>query len=109
MRPQPRPDGPNNSGTPGDAAATPPPVLMGMPESRIAAILGKPSQEVTETPGKLWVYQGNGCRLSIHLFPDVEQGEFHALDYDADGDRDACLARLAQDNRKRPPQPARRK
>lgn len=37
----------------------------------------------------------------MHFFPDMEKGGFYALDYAAEGGRDACLGKVAGEARKR--------
>ncbi|CAA7623361.1 hypothetical protein [Magnetospirillum sp. UT-4] len=91
LRPPPRP------------AAEAPPQLVGLSDAETLDLLGQPQEEAEHAPGKVWVYAAGGCRLSVHLFPDMDAGGFHALDYTASGDgREACLAKVAAAAR-RPP------
>jgi hypothetical protein len=79
-----------------------PPRLVGMSEEETAAALGRPMDEVEQPPGKVWTYQADGCRLAVHLFPDMDKGGFYALDYTAgEAPKDWCLGRVAQEARKR--------
>lgn len=92
LRPPPRPGA--------DAPAVPP-KLVGLSEDETVTLLGPPSEEAVEPPGKVWLYRAGGCQLSVHLFPDMEKGGFYALDYAADSGRDACLGKVAAEARKR--------
>lgn len=87
------------------AALAPPvaasPKLVGLSEEETAELLGRPAEETTEPPGKIWRYKAAGCQLSVHLFPDMERGGFYALDYTADGAREACLGKVAGEARKK--------
>jgi hypothetical protein len=88
---------------PVDTAAAPPlpPSLIGLSEDQTAALLGRPSEEAEEAPGKVWTYAGNACRLTVHLFPDMQKGGFYALDYSADdAPKEQCVARLAEAKRR---------
>ena len=78
-----------------------PPKLVGLSEDETADLLGRPAEETTEPPGKIWVYKALGCQLSVHLFPDMERGGFYALDYTADGARESCLGKVAGEARKK--------
>lgn len=79
----------------------PPPKLVGLSEDETAELLGRPAEESVEPPGKVWTYKASGCKLSVHLFPDMEKGGFYALDYTADSARDACLGKVAGEARKK--------
>ncbi|MBC7952036.1 MAG: hypothetical protein H7Z12_09505 [Rhodospirillaceae bacterium] len=80
---------------------TVPPKLVGLSEDETADLLGRPVEETTEPPGKVWVYKASGCQLSVHLFPDMERGGFYALDYTADSARESCLGKVAGEARKK--------
>lgn len=98
LRPAPRP------APGGDSIATPlngPPKLVGLSEDETAALLGRPAEETAQPPGKVWLYRAAGCQLAVHFFPDMEKGGFYALDYAAEGGRDACLGKVAGEARKR--------
>ncbi|MBC7907784.1 MAG: hypothetical protein H7Y60_13715 [Rhodospirillaceae bacterium] len=82
-------------------APTLPPKLVGLSEDETADLLGRPMEETTEPPGKVWVYKASGCQLSVHLFPDMERGGFYALDYTADSARESCLGKVAGEARKK--------
>lgn len=97
LRPAPRP-------APGAEAAAPPagpPKLVGLSEDETVGLLGRPAEETAQPPGKVWLYRAAGCQLSVHFFPDMEKGGFYALDYAAEGGRDACLGKVAGEARKR--------
>lgn len=83
------------------AAPLLPPKLVGLSEDETADLLGRPAEETTEPPGKIWVYKAVGCQLSVHLFPDMERGGFYALDYTADSARESCLGKVAGEARKK--------
>lgn len=78
------------------------PKLVGLSEAETAQLLGQPAEESERPPGKVWVYKAAGCRLAVHLFPDMEKGGFYALDTTAEeGTADACVGRLAADAQKK--------
>lgn len=87
---------------PAEEAAAPPPNLVGLSEADTAALLGQPTEQADQAPGKIWTYRAEGCALSVHLFPEMDGGGFYALDYTADGDlpRDTCLRRIADAHHK---------
>lgn len=95
IRPVPRPSGEAD-------AASGPPALVGLSEDQTAELLGRPAEEESEPPGKIWVYRAADCRLSVHLFPDMEKGGFYTLDYTAaDGAKEACLGKVAGEARRK--------
>lgn len=97
LRPEPRPASePQIAGI-----VMPPGRLVGLSERDTTALLGAPSEEDVTPPGKVWIYHADGCRLSVHLFPDMEKGGFYTLDYTADNGRDACLDKVMEDMRRR--------
>lgn len=96
LRPSPRPIPEHDS-----AAVPGPPKLLGLSEDETVGLLGRPTEETMQPPGKVWIYRAAGCQLSVHLFPDMEKGGFYALDYAADGSRDLCLGKVAGEARKR--------
>jgi hypothetical protein len=96
LRPSPRPAGERESASPAG-----PPKLVGLSEEETVGLLGRPAEENEQAPGKVWIYRAAGCQLSVHLYPDMEKGGFYALDYAADGGRDACLGKVAGEARKR--------
>lgn len=103
--PPPRPVVPAKPKPPVEAALpdkAPPVVLVGMSEAETAAVLGRPAGEAEQPPGKVWTYEVEGCRLAVHLFPDMDRGGFYALDYTAgEAPKDWCLGRVVQEARRR--------
>lgn len=97
LRPSPRPTPEREGGT--VPAGTP--RLVGLSEEETLGLLGRPAEEEAQSPGKIWIYRAAGCQLAVHLFPDMEKGGFYALDYAAEGGRDACLGKVAGEARKR--------
>lgn len=77
------------------------PKLVGLSEDETIGLLGRPAEETLDPPGKTWIYRASGCRLSVHLFPDMEKGGFYALDYSADGAREPCLGKVAGEARRK--------
>lgn len=78
-----------------------PPKLVGLTEAETVDLLGAPEEQAAQPPGKVWIYRSGGCTLSVHFFPDVQKGGFHALDVIAEGgDRDVCLTKVAGGARK---------
>lgn len=97
IRPEPRP-----SGEAAIETAFAPPRLVGLSENETAELLGRPAEEEAEPPGKIWIYRAAGCRLSVHLFPDMEKGGFYTLDYTAaDGAKETCLNKVAGEARRK--------
>lgn len=85
-----------------EAEARETPRLVGLSEAETAQLLGQPAEESERPPGKVWLYTASGCRLAVHLFPDMDKGGFYALDTVAEeGGRDACIGRLADEARKK--------
>ncbi len=105
--PRPRPAAPHTAAkaapehSPADRPAATP-KLVGLSEAETVALLGPPSDQAEQAPGKVFTYRMSGCALAVHLFPDMDAGGYYALDYTADGDtpRDACLRRAAAAHRK---------
>lgn len=98
LRPVPRPDGKEVAGADGPL----PLKLVGLSEDETAELLGRPTEESAEPPGKIWVYRAAGCRLSVHLFPDMDKGGFYALDYTVtEGVKENCLGKVAGEARKK--------
>ncbi|MEW5726605.1 MAG: hypothetical protein AB1918_02150 [Pseudomonadota bacterium] len=93
---------PERKAKPAEPQAQEVPKLVGLSEAETAQLLGQPAEESAQPPGKVWVYKAAGCRLAVHLFPDMEKGGFYTLDTTAEeGAADACLGRLAADARKK--------
>src|SRR4051812_20661756 len=53
------------------APATPPVSLVGMNERQLVALLGPPTSEHEEAPGKAWRYRRGQCTIDVTLYPDV--------------------------------------
>lgn len=64
-------------------------IVVGRTEAELVARLGYPSREQAAAPGKILRYDGAGCTVEIHLFPDT-RGGMRALDVLTDGAAD-CL------------------
>lgn len=102
-RPKPAPPAKPAARPAPEASAAPVPVkLLGLSEAETRSLLGQPAEESAKPPGKVWIYRAGDCRLTVHLFPDMEKGGFYALDYTVeDGSREACLGKVAGEARKR--------
>ena len=63
-------------------------------------MLGAPTSEEDQAPGKLWRYRDGQCTLVVQLFPDVQTKQFGALAYELRSDdntdegKRVCLAQL---------------
>lgn len=103
VRPAAKPDKKAATAKPApEAEAREAPKLVGLSEVETARLLGQPAEETAQPPGKVWVYKAAGCRLAVHLFPDMDRGGFYTLDTTAEeGSRDACVGKLADDARKK--------
>ena len=92
-----------------DVAATPPaptppkePAVqfVGKSENELRALLGPPTEELNQPPGKRWLYRDGQCTLSVQLFPDIQTKEYGSLSYavksdnDTDERRRLCLAQF---------------
>ena len=92
-----------------DAAATSPaptppkaaPVrFTGKSEKEIRALLGPPTEELNQPPGKRWIYRDGQCTLYVQLFPDIQTKQFGTLSYevksndDTDEGKHLCLAQF---------------
>jgi hypothetical protein len=92
-----------------DAAATPPaptppnePAVQfaGKSENELRALLGPPTEELNQPPGKRWLYRDGRCTLYLQLFPDIQTKQFGTLSYEAKSDNDTdegrrlCLAQF---------------
>lgn len=102
-RPAPKPDRKVAAVKPApEVEAKDAPTLVGLSEGETARLLGQPAEESEQPPGKIWVYKAAGCRLAVHLYPDMEKGGFYTLDTTAEeGSRDACVGKLADDARRK--------
>lgn len=75
-------------------APPPPPVrVVGLSQDEVRRLLGAPSAETAEGPGRTWTYYGAGCAVTIDFFFDVTRNGFFALNQSSadGGDAAACL------------------
>src|SRR5262249_62194011 len=86
---------------PAPPAPTAPPVqFAGKSEKEIRALLGPPTEELNQPPGKRWLYRDGQCTLYVQLFPDIQTKEYGSLSYavksdnDTDEGRRLCLAQF---------------
>jgi hypothetical protein len=92
-----------------EAAATPPvptppkePAVQfaGKSENELRAMLGPPTEELKQPPGKRWLYRDGQCTLYVQLFPDIRTKEFGSLssavtsDDGTDEGKRVCLAQF---------------
>ena len=89
------------AGPPAPTPRNEPPVrLVGKSENEIRALLGPPTEELNQPPGKQWRYRDGQCTLYIQLFPDIQTKQFGALSYavksdnETDEGRRLCLAQF---------------
>ena len=78
-------------------APPPEPVaVVGLSQDAVRRLLGAPTAEAREGPGRTWTYQGAGCAVVIGFFYDVTRNGFFALSAHSPdaGDAGACLARI---------------
>lgn len=81
--------------------------LVGMDEPQLVAMLGPPTSEDIQAPGKTWRYRKPHCTVDLTLYPDVQTRIYRALAYEVtsndnspDGKR-LCLAELQSGNSSR--------
>jgi len=85
--------------------------LVGKREDEIRALLGPPSEELDQPPGKQWRYRDGQCTLYVRFFPDIQTKQFGTLSYavksdndtDSDEGRRLCLAQFQSRIRARRP------
>ena len=92
-----------------DVAAAPPALIppnapavqfVGKSESELRALLGPPTDELFQPPGKRWLYRDGQCSLYVQLFPDIQTKQFGALAYEIKSDDNTdeakrlCLAQF---------------
>lgn len=71
--------------------------IVGKSEGEVLALLGQPSGESATSPGKVLSFAGSGCAIEVHLFPDIKQGGFRALELISKGGdvaADLCAGRI---------------
>jgi hypothetical protein len=90
--------------TPGQSATFIPGSLIGMDEQQLVALLGPPTSEKDQAPGKIWRYRKSRCTVDLTLYPDVQTRIYRALAYEVssndnspDGKR-LCLAEFEPGN-----------
>jgi hypothetical protein len=99
----------SRAATPADKTSTQsatfiPASLVGMDEPQLVAMLGPPTSEDVQAPGKTWRYRKPHCTVDVTLYPDVQTRIYRALAYEVtsndnspDGKR-LCLAELQPGN-----------
>jgi hypothetical protein len=60
--------------------------LTGWSEHDIRALLGPPTTEENNAPGKTWRYRDGRCSLDVQLYPDVKTHQYGTLDYEVKSD-----------------------
>ncbi|HWM60525.1 MAG TPA: hypothetical protein VNN98_00160 [Rhizomicrobium sp.] len=90
----------------------PVPELVGLDEQQLTDLLGAPTSQDGNGPGKHWYYRMRKCTLNLSLFPNVDTHVFRLLSYevtdnDRHGDGQRCRSELANRLRQRQGQQAR--
>jgi hypothetical protein len=90
--------------TPNQSATLVPASFVGMDERQLVALLGPPTSEEDQAPGKTWRYRKSHCTVDLTLYPDVQTRIYRALAYEVisndnspDGKR-LCLAEFQSGN-----------
>lgn len=88
------------------------PELVGLSEQQLTDLLGVPTSQVGNGPGKHWYYRMRKCTLDLSLFPNVNTHVFRSLSYevthnDRFGDGQRCRSELANRLHERQAQQAR--
>jgi hypothetical protein len=61
--------------------------LIGLDGDQLRDLLGEPSEERQQAPGKLWRFRyARTCTVDILLYPDVQTQTFRSLNYEVTGD-----------------------
>jgi hypothetical protein len=71
---------------PTEVAAAEPLNLTGWSEHDVRALLGPPTTEENNAPGKTWRYRDGQCSLDVQLYPDVKTHQYGTLDYEVKSD-----------------------
>jgi hypothetical protein len=72
------------------------PSLVGASGARVEEVLGAPGSRLGSGAGERWDWRGEGCTLSLFLFPDVASGALSVLDMRAVGAPvEECARRVA--------------
>jgi len=69
-----------------EVAAAEPINLAGKSEHDIRALLGPPTTEENNAPGKTWRYRDGRCSLDVQLYPDVKTHQYGTLEYEVKSD-----------------------
>lgn len=92
-RPMPQP-----AATSSGDRALPELAVVGLSETQLQLRLGRPMADEPHPPGRIWRYRGDGCTVSLSLYPDVRTKVFRTLAYEVISDDDSterkrdCLA-----------------
>jgi len=95
--PDPRPM-PESAATSSGDRALPELAVVGLSETQLQSRLGRPVADEPHPPGRIWRYRGDGCTVSLSLYPDVRTKVFRTLAYEVISDDDSterkrdCLA-----------------
>lgn len=60
--------------------------VVGLTEAQLKSRLGQPSADEPHPPGRVWRYRGDGCTVSLSLYPDVRTKVFRTLAYEVISD-----------------------
>jgi hypothetical protein len=71
---------------PMEVATAEPLNLTGWSEHDVRALLGPPTTEENNAPGKTWRYRDGRCSLDVQLYPDVKTHQYGTLDYEVKSD-----------------------
>jgi hypothetical protein len=77
------------------------PDLVGLDQSQLQQMLGKPNAVATKAPGKTWSYRNRCCELSVALYPNLQTQSYQVLSYEVISDdssdraKRACLADIS--------------
>ena len=66
--------------------------LLGLQPPAIIGILGKPAGKREQAMATEWTYEIRNCSLKIFFYPDIANGQLHALRYDFSGAKTAGAA-----------------
>jgi hypothetical protein len=83
--------------------------LVGLTETELSDVLGKPEAVSERPPAKIWSYRVDSCALDVFFYLDLDTESFRALTYDVrtttrGGREDAielCVGRIQTDRRGR--------
>jgi hypothetical protein len=83
--PSPEPDVERSATRSGDRAL-PELAVVGLTEAQLQSRLGRPAADEPHAPGRVWRYRGDGCTVSLSLYPDVRTKVFRTLAYEVISD-----------------------